>query len=350
MGRARLAPSGPRLRPQSAGPRKGGPRRGAPGRSPGVGHPGSPSSGCRSASPACRWPWRPRCWRRPASTIHPHVLSVYDYGVLGREESRWMWMAVELASGGALTTWQPQRWDDVEPMLSDVLSGLAHAHARGMVHRDLKPANLLRSSNYDLRPGLKIGDFGLATVRGVEQAVRRGARPCTCRRSRRSPPSDPSGRAAGPRLGSELRARGPRSGLRDPCLGPAAGDRAGAAPPAGCPPGGPSCRAKAAHRGATGGGDLLAAGGGIDPRSGIAEQALYSARRYGLEGWELLVTCLQEAAPTRATTARFLEAMRYALDTEATIRQQPTYVGVNVRRTGRADGRTTGIGKAARGL
>jgi len=54
---------------------------------------------------------------------------------------------------------------------------------------------------------------------------------------------------------------------------------------------------------------------------GIAEQALYSARRYGLEGWELLVTCLQEAAPERAATARFLEAMRYALDTEATIRQ-----------------------------
>ena len=45
----------------------------------------------------------------------------------------------------------------------------------------------------------------------------------------------------------------------------------------------------------------------------IAEQALYSARRYGVEGADLLAQCLQGAEPKRSATRRFVASMRYAL-------------------------------------
>lgn len=45
------------------------------------------------------------------------------------------------------------------PWICEVLSALAHAHARHIVHRDIKPANLLIGVD-----GVKVLDFGLARV------------------------------------------------------------------------------------------------------------------------------------------------------------------------------------------
>jgi tetratricopeptide (TPR) repeat protein len=108
---------------------------------------------------------------------HPALLTLYDYGIIGTSEASVFWLAVEKASGGSLETWQPQSWKSVTQVLDSILCGLAHAHARGMVHRDLKPANLLIATQRDHRPGYKIGDFGLTTLRDVDSVIRRGGTP-----------------------------------------------------------------------------------------------------------------------------------------------------------------------------
>ena len=105
-----------------------------------------------------------------AALEHPHVTSVYDHGVVTGEEAdprRGLhpgapYVVMELGLHGTLRDWrdghQPSSWTEVRGALSTLLSGLAHAHARGLIHRDIKPANLL----LDGAGGVKITDFGLA--------------------------------------------------------------------------------------------------------------------------------------------------------------------------------------------
>ena len=96
-----------------------------------------------------------------AGLHHPGVAMVYD---IGRTAEGSPWIAMELASGGTLDALvdQPVAWSQLKELLLSLLDALAHAHARGVLHRDLKPANLLLCTSADLRPGLKVSDFGLA--------------------------------------------------------------------------------------------------------------------------------------------------------------------------------------------
>jgi tetratricopeptide (TPR) repeat protein len=120
--------------------------------------------------------------RSGAALCHPAILQIYDHGTIRPEEDRDSggrvragrpWMAMELASGGQV---DPLRldpgWDGALDVLVTLLDALSHAHARGVVHRDLKPSNLLRAGPADLRPGMKLADFGISTA-GVELQERR---------------------------------------------------------------------------------------------------------------------------------------------------------------------------------
>ena len=90
---------------------------------------------------------------------HSNVVAVLDAGMDGTP-----WLAMELTTGGTLSTAAPSDWSGISSLLGDMLRGLALAHARGVVHRDLKPSNVLLGAPGDPRPGWKLADFGIARL------------------------------------------------------------------------------------------------------------------------------------------------------------------------------------------
>jgi serine/threonine protein kinase len=101
---------------------------------------------------------------------HPNIVRVYDAGTLsaevatasqGKLRAGSPWLAMELAEGQIDDLEEGMDWSRLSNILLQVLDGLAHAHARGMVHRDLKPANVLYAGRHAALRVL-LADFGLA--------------------------------------------------------------------------------------------------------------------------------------------------------------------------------------------
>ncbi|MEZ4321735.1 MAG: protein kinase [Myxococcota bacterium] len=105
-----------------------------------------------------------------AGLYHPGIVLVFDHGEVPADFPDMpgvppgaSYLVMEYASFGSLksrTGVMP--WAQVRSTLLALLDALAHAHARGVVHRDLKPGNVLLAGPEDVRPGLKLADFGLA--------------------------------------------------------------------------------------------------------------------------------------------------------------------------------------------
>ena len=100
--------------------------------------------------------------RTAARLSHPNIVRVYDAGEAemgGREVS---YIVMEYVPGGDLKDLIDGRGPLPEAMLSriaaDAVSGLTHAHERGIIHRDVKPRNIL----LDERCNPKLADFGIA--------------------------------------------------------------------------------------------------------------------------------------------------------------------------------------------
>ena len=118
-----------------------------------------------------------------AALNHPRIVTIFDTGEIpphlqaessGSLAAGSPYLVMEWASGGTLDEQRrPTSWSQLRTTLLTLLDALAHAHAHGVVHRDLKPANILYCTDEDLRPGLKLADFGLALVEDPEQDVRR---------------------------------------------------------------------------------------------------------------------------------------------------------------------------------
>ncbi len=94
---------------------------------------------------------------------HPHCVSVIDFGIEGAP-----YLVMDFVTGRTLREVMlsgPIALPRVFKIASQLLAGLAHAHAQGIVHRDLKPENLILSGEGGLEEHLRILDFGLAKLR-----------------------------------------------------------------------------------------------------------------------------------------------------------------------------------------
>jgi serine/threonine protein kinase len=105
--------------------------------------------------------------RALAGLAHPAIVRARDYGVLSDGAP---YLVMDVVPGRSLHEWiyrakteGPIPWPVIWSTVDQVLSGLAHAHARGVIHGDLKPSNILVDrSQGDDRVRAYLLDLGLA--------------------------------------------------------------------------------------------------------------------------------------------------------------------------------------------
>ncbi|MEZ4458851.1 MAG: tetratricopeptide repeat protein [bacterium] len=106
--------------------------------------------------------------RAASALAHPNIAAVYDFGTDDLER---LFIAMELIEGPsvaqAVETGLSLR--NILELAEQLLAGLAHAHARGVIHRDLKPDNVVLSGAHlpDTIGIPKLVDFGIATIAGM---------------------------------------------------------------------------------------------------------------------------------------------------------------------------------------
>ena len=105
-----------------------------------------------------------------AKLNHPSIATLYSFF---RHEDEYF-MVMEFVPGrtldGLLREWGPMPGGHAVRIFSQVLDGIHHAHAIGILHRDIKPANIMLTNT----GAVKVTDFGIARVLGQARMTRQG--------------------------------------------------------------------------------------------------------------------------------------------------------------------------------
>lgn len=98
---------------------------------------------------------------------HPNIVRVYDVGSVGDIS----YIVMELVEGGTPVDWL-ERYGAMPvnralEVIDQLCSGIAAAHAKGVIHRDIKPHNVLVTLDGTCR----VTDFGIARVGDTDQSL-----------------------------------------------------------------------------------------------------------------------------------------------------------------------------------
>jgi len=101
---------------------------------------------------------------------HPSIAQLYSFFSDGGQ----FYMAMEYVPGNSFEQLIHQRgamgWQHAFGFLVQILDGIGHAHAAGILHRDLKPANVMLTPSGKI----KLMDFGIAQALGGARMTRHG--------------------------------------------------------------------------------------------------------------------------------------------------------------------------------
>jgi len=108
-----------------------------------------------------------------AKLNHPNITVIHSFD---QAEDHY-YIVMEFVDGNTLKTIIKEKSKIPLPeaisIFSQVLEGIAYAHSKGVVHRDIKPSNIFLAKDRHRR--VKIGDFGIAKVSGIDGLTKSGS-------------------------------------------------------------------------------------------------------------------------------------------------------------------------------
>src|SRR6185312_7260090 len=126
----------------------------------------------KGSRPEEQW-WFHQEARAVAALDHPAIVRARDFGTLADGSP---FLVMDVLPGRSVHEWMHTTqlpWSVVWATVDQVLAGLAHAHARGVIHGDLKPSNIMLDlASAGRGPRAYLLDLGLAWLREYRHDTR----------------------------------------------------------------------------------------------------------------------------------------------------------------------------------